>query len=567
MVRKTVDEAIKKLRAAWTGKEVRDRMADTIEAINDEVIDTTSKQEKLNTKFNDLIINAGNSNAEVATARKGHATVGDRLDEFDSQLENIAKNKTNWVNVVEYGIDNTGLEDVTTELQKLIDDNQGKVIYLPSGTYLISQIKLPLSTTLQGDGIMSTIIKAIAETDMIVLKDYLSAYVCIKDLSIDGDYKATRGVWAFKEKYSLQYLDNSFVMENVFVKRCVIANIHLGKANTASIMECKLTNIKSQQSRGIGLLLEDKCTDSYFEGIYCASNIGNGICSSGYNLKFVNCKVCWNGTVENGKAGVYISNGSLHSFINFEAQDNYGHGLFAQNTVNLNVQGLFDRNGNGGFDENGNQIAPEIATKYGVYLKGTNFVLLNIVATNEMYMATKKHTQKAPLGFASCKYIVANIVASHHTHYFVCEDTLSYNVDVNVNGHKWFNILPSISIEDTEQNGVTFKQINNNTFVVNGTATVKTKLDLKGVYGNTKPLLTIPAKSILKVKNANSETYVNLTIVGNKTNVLANVTKEHYILIEENTDLSEVALSIDSGKTINNAILSPTLEIIPIGNP
>nr|DAY51197.1 MAG TPA: hypothetical protein [Caudoviricetes sp.] len=90
MVRKTVDEAIKKLRAAWTGKEVRDRMADTIEAINDEVIDTTSKQEKLNTKFNDLIINAGNSNAEVATARKGHATVGDRLDEFDSQLEHIA---------------------------------------------------------------------------------------------------------------------------------------------------------------------------------------------------------------------------------------------------------------------------------------------------------------------------------------------------------------------------------------------------------------------------------------------------------------------------------------------
>lgn len=90
MVRKTVDEAIKKLRAAWTGKEVRDRMADTIEAINDEVIDTTSKQEKLNTKFNDLIINAGNSNAEVATARKGHATVGDRLDEFDSQLDTKA---------------------------------------------------------------------------------------------------------------------------------------------------------------------------------------------------------------------------------------------------------------------------------------------------------------------------------------------------------------------------------------------------------------------------------------------------------------------------------------------
>ena len=551
-----IQSYLNQIKNAVFGKDVRESIHDAIKQC-----------------YDDAAVNHDNANMEVKLARGTHDTLNDRLveneknqEKISSQLDNIAKNKINWVNVVEYGIDNSGIEDVTTELQKLIDDNQGKVIYLPSGTYLISQIKLPLATTLQGDGLMSTIIKGIAETDMIVLKDYLSAHVCIRDVFIDGDYKATRGVWAFKEKYSLQHLDNSFVMENVYVKRCIIANIHLGKVNTSSIMECKLINIKSEQSRGIGLLLEDKCTDSYFEGIYCASNTGNGICSSGYNLKFVNCKVCWNGTVENGKAGVYISKGSLHSFINFEAQDNYGHGLFAQNTVNLNVQGLFDRNGNGGFDTNGNQIAPEIATKYGVYLKGTNFVLLNIVTTNEMYMATKKYTQKAPLGFASCQNINGDIVASHHTHYIVSEDTLSYNVDVNVNGHKWINILPTISLTDTEQDGVTFKQINDNSFIVTGTATSKTKVDLLGVYGNTKALLTIPAKSILKVKNANTETYVNLLVVGNKTNVLANVTKEQYVLIEENTDLSEIALLIDSGKTVNT-IVSPTLEIIPIGNP
>ena len=87
MVKKTVEEAIKKLRAAWTGGEVRDRMADTIEAINNEVIDTTLRQEKLETTFDDLIINAGNSNAEVAAARNGHATIGGRLNYFDEQLD------------------------------------------------------------------------------------------------------------------------------------------------------------------------------------------------------------------------------------------------------------------------------------------------------------------------------------------------------------------------------------------------------------------------------------------------------------------------------------------------
>lgn len=92
MGRKTVEEAIKKLRAAWTGREVRDRMADTIEAMNEEVTNTSSKQSILEETFNHLIINEGNSNAEVVAARvdqKGNSydTLGKRMNNFDSQLE------------------------------------------------------------------------------------------------------------------------------------------------------------------------------------------------------------------------------------------------------------------------------------------------------------------------------------------------------------------------------------------------------------------------------------------------------------------------------------------------
>ena len=87
-----------------------------------------------------------------------------------------------------------------------------------------------------------------------------------------------------------------------------------------------------------------------------------------------------------------------------------------------------------------------------------------------------------------------------------------------------------------------------------------------GVYGNSTPLLTIPANSILKIKNANIETNVYLLVVANKTTILANVTKEKYVLIEENTNLSEVALQVNSGKVINNVFVMPTFEIIPLGN-
>ena len=147
MVRKTVDEAIKKLRAAWTGKEVRDRMADTIEAINDEVIDTTSKQEKLNTKFNDLIINAGNSNAEVATARKGHATVGDRLDEFDSQLDTSTQQLKGQINeIAEAG---TTMEAVQSKVSEMAEHGLIQAYTLADGT--VEPKKISFFNTIYGN--------------------------------------------------------------------------------------------------------------------------------------------------------------------------------------------------------------------------------------------------------------------------------------------------------------------------------------------------------------------------------------------------------------------------------
>lgn len=45
---------------------------------------------KLKEIFESLIINAGNSNAEIVAARKNYPTVGDRLDGFDSYLEEKA---------------------------------------------------------------------------------------------------------------------------------------------------------------------------------------------------------------------------------------------------------------------------------------------------------------------------------------------------------------------------------------------------------------------------------------------------------------------------------------------
>ena len=77
---------LEKIRKAIYGKEVRGSLADGLEAINNETENTTVRQKKLETTFNDLIINAGNSNAEIVDARGGETKLKDRLDKFDEKL-------------------------------------------------------------------------------------------------------------------------------------------------------------------------------------------------------------------------------------------------------------------------------------------------------------------------------------------------------------------------------------------------------------------------------------------------------------------------------------------------
>ena len=82
------------IKGALYGKDVRGSIHDGIDAINKEVENTTGRQVDLENTFDQLIINAGNSNAEIVDARvkndgTSYSKLGDRLDVIDSQLEHI----------------------------------------------------------------------------------------------------------------------------------------------------------------------------------------------------------------------------------------------------------------------------------------------------------------------------------------------------------------------------------------------------------------------------------------------------------------------------------------------
>ena len=80
------------IKNALFGQEVRGSIHDGIDAINKEVESTTGRQVDLEKTFDQLVINAGNSNAEIVDARvksdgTSYSKLGDRLNEVDSQLE------------------------------------------------------------------------------------------------------------------------------------------------------------------------------------------------------------------------------------------------------------------------------------------------------------------------------------------------------------------------------------------------------------------------------------------------------------------------------------------------
>jgi lysophospholipase L1-like esterase len=92
----SIADKIAQIRQAIFGKDVRENLAQGIEAINNEVESTTEKQSNLDATFKQLIIDAGSNNSEIVAARhdninnEDHDSLPDRLDNFSASLNEKA---------------------------------------------------------------------------------------------------------------------------------------------------------------------------------------------------------------------------------------------------------------------------------------------------------------------------------------------------------------------------------------------------------------------------------------------------------------------------------------------
>ena len=290
-----------KIKNALFGQEVRGSIHDGIDAINKEVEGTTEKQNKLGEQFKNLVINEGNSNAEVAASRGSHDWLPDRLDNFDSQLEQKADEffVGEYVNVVKYAqLKNISLDDAIIELE-------GKKLFFPNGTHEINNLNSV--NNVKGESENNTIIKIVSGRD--IQPTAFTIYENIKiDLDNQGSLLAPQGDASATNLLKLYKVHICNAINGVVTQ--------LG----THIVDCEIYNCSNYG-------IYNKGTDCLISNTTIHNTDKAGLYNSSKSLRMSNCKLYLTNRVDYQTGFAIENTGSTSYYSNIEIQQSRGGSL------------------------------------------------------------------------------------------------------------------------------------------------------------------------------------------------------------------------------------------------
>ena len=194
------------IKNAIYGKDVRVSIYDGISEINKEVENTTTKQVGLENIFDQLIINAGNSNAEIVEARvksdgTSYPKLRDRLNAIDSQVNStIIQLDSKIGNLTPCVCD--GITDDSDNLQAYIDyvsNMGGGQIKLPQGKTIMirKEIELKDNVSIVGYGVTSKIITdyGYSSNALNMLKAFEKKNIYLSNFYIENTGYGMSGTW------------------------------------------------------------------------------------------------------------------------------------------------------------------------------------------------------------------------------------------------------------------------------------------------------------------------------------------------------------------------------------
>ena len=261
----------------------------------------------------------------------------------------------------------------------------GGIVEMSAGThYIRSPLYIPTNVNVVGVGMGITIIRLLpnVDSDMVIIDT--SDNCGISNLSIWGNKSA--GASSNKTGLILGRAglsaDNSGNMPNLCIQDLEIRDIGgNGFRCYRNTWVYILSRIAIRFCTGYGALIES--TDNLYDGFYIHNNGKVGLYVTGSNNRFSNMKVIFNGsgsglTTDIEKAGIYCQ-GRRNTFVNFDSQENYGHGYVFNNAYDTDLIGcLSDANGYSAI-ANGTNIATASGfyftncTRFSGILKAANF--------------------------------------------------------------------------------------------------------------------------------------------------------------------------------------------------
>lgn len=349
-------------------------------------------------------------------------------------MENL--NNTIMLNVTDFGAVGNGETDDTQAIQDAINEaftsTEYKTVYIPTGTYLVSQIKLKSNVRLIGDG-MGTILKSVQNNPnngIIVYDDLNTVNTTVEDLCIkgnrwyDSNYIYTDGILLDNDGGSG---DCHTILKNLRIYECAGNGIHI----KTSVRETRVDNCLCYSNERNGLLMDENATDNFISCSSFYDNKYNGIYNyNAANNKYVGCNTFWNGygssskleddlnILPNGETdskyvkryhGIMLEKTTRCMFVACSGQENFGHGMFIKNSQDNILNSLIgDCNGNVGSDNTLASLGVE-AIYSGLCVEDSSLLsIISIFDNFRVVLGETEYTQKYGIDVYNSNHLFIN---------------------------------------------------------------------------------------------------------------------------------------------------------------
>lgn len=176
---------------------------------------------------------------QVNLSKENLFIIADSLEDISPKVGD-----TNAINIMNFGVDNTGHQDSTTKIQKAIDEVSAHrgILYFPPGVYKIKQLNLKSNMTLYLAG--GSVLEATKEINpsygqgLLYIKDVNNLKIMGRGVLYgNGSYWRSHGGW-----YSLIELENAnnIILQDILIKDSCVANVWISHSENVAIYNVKI---------------------------------------------------------------------------------------------------------------------------------------------------------------------------------------------------------------------------------------------------------------------------------------------------------------------------------------